>query len=138
MPRNLIDKFPKRKLSAIDEDSERDSRENIAEKGIKRKRERGRKAVFQVIHHKRSKTRLPLNGRGREPRDATCTLVLISLDVARARLSFRRIVVLFYVSTPLKRAACSLLLANEHMPREREDGKMNMYMCTPRPSSYVK
>jgi len=57
-------------------------------------------------------------------RDATCMLVLISPDIARVRLSFRRIV-LFYVSTPLKLAA--LFAANEQMPCEKGDSKMNMY-----------
>lgn len=68
-------------------------------------------------------------------RDATCTLVLISPDIVRARLSFRRIV-LFYVSTPLKLAA--LFAANEQMPREKGDSKMNTYTRTSQPSSYVK
>lgn len=57
-------------------------------------------------------------------RNATCTLMLISPDIVRARLSFRRII-LFYVSTPLKLAA--LFAANEQMPREKGDSKMNMY-----------
>ena len=55
-------------------------------------------AVFQAIGHKRAKTRLAVNGRDGN-HDATCMLVLISPDIARERLSFRRIV-LFTSSLP--------------------------------------
>lgn len=123
---------------------------NVIENGTEGKRgKREREAVFQAIHHKRRKTRLTLNGRGREPRDATCTLVLISPDVARAGylfdesssfFLFRSVFfspVLFTSHPSLKRAA---LARGSTSVREVGDGKIKIFnaVCVNRFATGIK